>query len=127
MLRLLQAVGLARARVVGAAHLLHQAPHLLHQAPHQPDAVPPAAVQLDEAGAVVADRQGGDVVLRRVAQLTRPAIRATPMLDGAQGEACIGKPYTAEAMVAALDIVAERMAHRPVTGTFPACIRLRHA
>ena len=35
------------------------------------------------------------------------------MLQGAPGEARIGKPYTAEAMVTALGIVAERMAHAP--------------
>jgi two-component system, response regulator PdtaR len=47
-----------------------------------------------------------------------------PMLDGAQGEACIGKPYTAEAMVAALGIVAGRMAHAPATAHFPPGFRL---
>ena len=46
------------------------------------------------------------------------------MLQGAQGEACIGKPYTAEAMVTALGIVAERMAHAPARTVFPPGFRL---
>jgi len=47
-----------------------------------------------------------------------------PMLQGAQGEACIGKPYTAEAMVAALGIVAGRMQQAPVPAELPAGFRL---
>jgi DNA-binding response OmpR family regulator len=47
-----------------------------------------------------------------------------PMLAGAQGEACISKPYTAEAMVAALGVVAGRMAHAAVTDDAPAGFRL---
>lgn len=50
-----------------------------------------------------------------------------PRLAGAQGEACIGKPYTAEAMVAALGIVAGRMARAPLADAFPAGFHLLHA
>ena len=50
-----------------------------------------------------------------------------PLLDGAQGEACIGKPYTAESMVAALDIVAGRMAKAPAPPGLPPGFRLLEA
>jgi DNA-binding response OmpR family regulator len=42
-----------------------------------------------------------------------------PMLTGATGVGCIGKPYSSWAIVAALKVVSETMAKLPVTSAFP--------
>ncbi|MDN3565043.1 response regulator [Paeniroseomonas aquatica] len=50
-----------------------------------------------------------------------------PLLQRAIGEACISKPYTATAVVAALQVVSERMARRSTLTAFPDGFRLLHA
>lgn len=47
-----------------------------------------------------------------------------PMLKGAHGVACIGKPYTSEDLITALCIVDGRMRHAPEPRSFPAGFRL---
>jgi hypothetical protein len=47
-----------------------------------------------------------------------------PALTGAVGVACIDKPYTAEAIVAALGLVADSMARAPARGPFPPGFRV---
>ena len=42
-----------------------------------------------------------------------------PMLVGAKGVGCIGKPYSPEAVVAALKVVGEKMANLPATSAHP--------
>ncbi len=50
-----------------------------------------------------------------------------PLLDDAVGLACIAKPYTGDGIVAAVNIVAERMAHATKLSAFPAGFRLLNA
>lgn len=47
-----------------------------------------------------------------------------PRLKGAKGEGCIGKPYTAAAVVSALRVVGERLFECPVRSAFPPGFRL---
>lgn len=50
-----------------------------------------------------------------------------PLLDDAVGQGCITKPYTGDGIVAAITIVAERMAHAVQLSAFPAGFRLLNA
>lgn len=50
-----------------------------------------------------------------------------PLLDDAVGQGCITKPYTCDGIVAAVTIVAERMARAARLSEFPAGFRLLNA
>lgn len=50
-----------------------------------------------------------------------------PLLERAQGEACLSKPYTGEMVVTALQVVGERMAKSERRSAFPQGFRLLQA